>query len=72
MTAAGATQGPWKWESCAAGKRPFKDETCGTWKWLGLGKAWKREREQSQGVRFPGPSKEELACGKVVGSILSV
>lgn len=36
------------------------------------GKAWKREREQSQGVRFLGPSEEELACGKVVGSILNV
>ena len=58
--------------SVQEGKRPFKDEACGTWKWLGLGKAWKKEREQSQWVRFLGPSKEKLAYGKVTGSILKV
>lgn len=58
--------------SVQRGKRPFKDETCGTWKWLGLGKACKRERGQSQWVRFLGPSKEKLAYGKVMGSILNV
>lgn len=31
-------------DQCAGGKRPFREETHGTWKWMG----WRRKREQSQ------------------------
>lgn len=31
---------------------------------LGLGKAWKKEREQSQGVRFLGPSEGRTGLWK--------
>lgn len=55
MTAAGAMQWPWRLRSmCGGGKRPLKDETRGTWTWISLGEAWRRESQRSQVTQISG------------------